>query len=370
MAGILDNPDIKSQIDAVMAGTDADSADLDDEFTVDASQARADSQDALDTSDTDSEISAEAELSPGTKDSLDTETPAVVKKSKESTPDTEEITITDDKGRRKIKIDLSDRDKNVKAHKLAYGARKWQAERDSERTSHAATKAERDSLKENWTSVEAAYRDKGVAGLVNLIEGKEDAYSAYEKSILSKYEARKGASADELDLLDSREREEKLSREISLARRENETTRAEITKEREAADMAALESQVNPTFERHRFAGRLGDKDDEHAFDTMLWNTAMDRLLPYETKGLLTQARIDAEFREVATRMRKRMQVQSDKSATRSADDKKTAVAAKVQSVAAGKVSGASSPEEVSKLTPDNLGSFFRSWGKNSERVR
>lgn len=370
MAGILDNPEIKSQIDAVMAGTDTELLDMDDEYSVDASQERSIDQSPLDSGELDGEVADAAELSPSDEDSSDTKTPESVKKSKESSPDTEEITITDDKGRRKIKIDLSDREKNVKAHKLAYGARKWQAERDSERTAHATTKAERDSLKENWSSVEAAYRDEGVAGLVNLIEGKADAYDAYKADLLSKHESRKGASAEELDLMDAREREEKLSREIALARRDNENTKAEIAKEREAAELASLESQVNPTFDRYRFAGRLGDKDDEHTFDTMLWNTAMDRLLPYEEKGLLTQARIDAEFREVATRMRKRIQVQADKQATRTVAGKKDAVTARVQSVAASKMSDANPQEDVSRLTPDSLGSFFRGWGKNSERVR
>jgi hypothetical protein len=340
-----------------------------DEEVLDASEARQalgneDDQLGDQTEGNSTEEAGEADLSQesGTEDN-DSEDTQTSESSAKSSPDVEEIAVSDEQGRRKIRIDWNDREKIKKYVSMAYGARKWQAERDQVRGELQTMKPKFEELQTNWSAVEEAYKADGVAGLVNLIEGKPDAYRDYERKILERYETRKVATPEELDLMDARDREDRIQRELERIRKENEEIRTGVQKDRERAELAQLEAQVHPAFDKFRFAGRLGNADDEHMFDEMLWNTTLKRLQPYEESGKLTAARIESEFRAVASKLRQRMQVQAEKQVAKAVEARKEQATANVQMKAMKGVGQSQQDKDINSLTPDGLSKFFRRYG-------
>ena len=339
-----------------------------DEEVIDASEARqaldTEGDDQVNQTEESSGEAGEAVLSQKSdaegEDSEDTQTS---KSSAKSNPDVEEVAVSDEQGRRKIRIDWNDREKIKKYVSMAYGARKWQAERDQVRSELQTIKPRFEELQTNWNAVEEAYKSNGVAGLVNLIEGNESAYRNYERNLLERYETRKTASAEELDLLDAQDRESKIQRELEKIRKENEEIRSSVQKDRERAELAQLEAQVHPAFDKYRFAGRLGNADDEHMFDEMLWNTTLKRLQPYEESNTLTSAKIESEFRAVASKLRQRMQLQADKQMARAVEAKKEQATANVQMRAMKGVGQSQQDKDINNLTPDGLSKFFRRYG-------
>jgi hypothetical protein len=225
----------------------------------------------------------------------------------------ERVTVSDDRGRREIEVDFSDREALKKYVRLAHGGRKWQAERDRAQTQLGDVSKQRDELKSNWDAVEAAYRDGGVQGLVDLIDGK-GAYDKYQSGIIENYERRRSMTPAERRTADLEEADRKRAAEVDRIRRENEQFRKQIEQEREQAELRSVQSVVNPSFERYRFAGKLGDPTDEHMFDEMLWNTAMKRLEPYETQGLeITRELVEREFSRASSAIRRRINVSAEK---------------------------------------------------------
>jgi hypothetical protein len=280
----------------------------------------------------------------------------------------EVITVTDDKGRRKIEIDYSDKDQVKKFVQMAYGARKWQAERDQARQETAKERAEKAELRSNWDTLENAFQKNGHAGVIDLLEGRQGAYKDYIKKEIDREHFLRTASPAEIEALEAKEARLQDNKELSRIRKENEDFRKQMQAEKENADLAALESRVNPTFDKHRFAGKLGDENDEEMFDEMLWNTAMKRLEPYEAKGLpITAELADREFRAVAQSLRKRIGVQAERKASQVVEQKKQEATENVQAkVKSGYRSNSNSTAKEANdlINSNNLTGLLSGWGK------
>lgn len=286
---------------------------------------------------------------------------------KPQTSDKEVITVTDETGRRKkVEIDYTDRKAIKKAHELSVGARKWQAERDQ---ALAATKAKDEKLSElsgNWQVMEAAYKNGGVEGIIDLLEGRPGASKAWLDKQIERHNFLQNASPKELQELQSREQAEKDRKEIDKIRKENEEFKKSITADRETAELRSLESRVHPSFERHRFADKLGDPEGEQMFDEMLWNTALQRLEPYEAKGLdISPELVEREFRTVAVALRKRIGAQAEKKASKVIEQKKQDATEHVQSqIKAGYKTSGTAQEARNLIQSGNLTGLLKNWGK------
>ena len=162
----------------------------------------------------------------------------------------ESIVVTDEKGKRKIEVDFNNKDQIKKYVQMAHGARKWQAERDQALTKAKDVESKYSELRSNWDILEQTYQSSGVEGLIDLLEGKQGAFSEWEKSRIDRYEALKKASPAERELFEAREREAIRQREIERIRKENEDFRTKISQEREQAELRSLESTVHPVFDR------------------------------------------------------------------------------------------------------------------------
>lgn len=278
----------------------------------------------------------------------------------------ESIVVTDEKGKRRIEVDFNNKDQIKKYVQMAHGARKWQAERDQALSKAKELEGQYSSLKGNWDVLEQTYQQSGVEGLIDLLEGRQGAFSEWEKSRIDRYEALKKASPAEREAFELREREALRQREIERIRKENEDFKSKVLQEKETAELRSLEGTIHPTFDRYRFADKLGDANTEQMFDEMLWNAALKRLEPYEEKGLpITADLAEREFKAVATALRKQINVQAEKKAAKAVEQKKREATENVQAaVSNGYRSSPVAKEAEDLIRNGNIGALFKGWNK------
>lgn len=284
------------------------------------------------------------------------------------TPELKEvITVTDESGRkRKIEIDYSNKEATKKAHLLAAGARKWQAERDQALQGGKQFQAELQEVKSNWNTLESAYKQGGVEGLVDLLEGRQGAFRDQVRRETEKQKFLENASPEELRTHEAQEASKKQARELESIRRENAEFKKQVETERETAELRSLESKIHPSFSKYRFADKLGDADGEHMFDEMLWNTALKQLEPYEEKGIdISPELIEKTFSTVARSIRNRIGAQAEKKATRVVEQKKQEATENVQAkLMSGYKSDGRAQEARDLINNGNLTGLLKGWNK------
>lgn len=299
--------------------------------------------------------------------SIDQETGAADPTAKSLAPIGKEyVTVTDEKGKRKVEIDFNNKDQLKKFVQMAHGARKWQAERDQALSRSKEIETQYSSLKSNWDTLEEAYQTSGVEGLIDLLEGRPGAFKEWEKSRLERHAFLQKASPAEKELFETREQEAVRQRDIEKLRRENEEFKKSIQAEREAAELKSLESTVHPVFDRYRFADKLGDADTEQMFDEMLWNSALKRLEQYEERQVPISADlVEKEFKSVAVALRKRINVQAEKKAAKAVEQKKVEATENVQAAVSSGYRNSSIQKEASDMLKNgNLTGLLKQWNK------
>lgn len=263
--------------------------------------------------------------------------------------DIEEITFTDHKGRRSVKVDFSDRDKVKKLASLAYGSRKFQVERDQVKQELAKQVEDTAKLKADMDKFETVYAKQGLKGLITMLEGPEglDKFVKDYKSEQEKWEDMTPAERN----AENRAREAQASAEKDRASKEDYEKRlAELDKRQTEADNKAFESKLHPAFDRYRFAGKLGDAIAEHRLDQAVWSQAMDALQPYEDKGVeITQAMIDKEFRKASQELSSIVNKQVDKKTKVAVQKAKTNAQSKAQATVSKGMKTSSSSEQFKK---------------------
>lgn len=347
-------------VDSRSVGADAD---LDGENSIHADDSTSDAEEVSLLGQNESEASKEGDTPPDSQASGEAKAPG-----KSETPSAKEvILVTDDKGRRKVEVDFNNKDEVKKYVQMAFGARKWQAERDQAIQSRKQLEtqlAEKDKI---TATLEATWAERGHEGLVDLLAGKQGAFQDLVNKEIQKREFLKNASPEEIESFRAREAAEAHKREVEKMRKENEDFRKQIAAEKEEADLRAMESRVHPAFDKYRYAGKLGDEHDEQLFDTMLWNTTIDRLTEYENQGqAITPEMIQNEFREVSARLNKRIGVQAEKTVAKVMEQKKREATENVQAkVMSGyKAPSGAAQEAQGMLRDGNLQGIFKNWGK------
>lgn len=250
------------------------------------------------------------------------------------TADIEEIIITDDSGKKKLKVDWSDRERLKKYVQQAAGMRKFQAERDQLTTKLKTIEPEYQDLKKSWGAIEEAFSKGGIKALVNLLANDAQGYDKHLQAEITRIRAREAATPAELERMDL---EEKLSlerkeRELLQKRVEEDLRRSQ--EEREVASLKSLEAQVHPAFDKYRFAGKLGDDVVEARLDQAVWDQALKRLEEYPDDVELTPSLIDREFRDVANSFRKIINKQAEVKANKVVTSKKIAAQESAAAVA------------------------------------
>lgn len=247
----------------------------------------------------------------------------------------EEIFVTDDKGRRKVKVDFSDRDKLKKLVAQSYGMRKFQKERDDALKNLKELQASKEELESTWSNLQEVYERQGVQGLVNLVAGEPNAYESHLQQQLERAQAKAKASPEQLKQIEALERAEQATRENELFKRKLEEREALEAQRREAMEVEALQTKLNAPFAKYAFTGKLGDSALEQQYNEALWNLATNRLRQLPEDAELTDQILDRTFREVALNFNKAVTKQvkekTAKTAQRQKDKAATRVAAKAR---------------------------------------
>lgn len=366
----MSNSNVSSLVSQFLAGAsstpEVSSGDPDDVVRADATP----ESEALEDYGTEakSDDSTTEDLLPGSDDAQKADSKGKATAKADSKPTTsgekEVITITDDKGRRQVEIDYGNKEAIKKAFQFQYGARKWQAERDKALETSKKVESELSQIKSDWSKLDEAFQ-QGPEKLIDTLMGQGSFQQIMQKH-LEKQEFLKTASPREIEAYQAKEQAEAQRMESEKLRKEYDEFKKQITSEKETAEERALQSTINPVFDKYRFAEKLGNTEDETMFDQMLWTTALQRLEPYEEKGIpLTAELVDKEFRAVASSLRNRINVQAEKKATKVVEQKKREATENVQSkVVSGYTSGGAAKEARDLIQKGDLTSLIKGWGK------
>ena len=269
-----------------------------------------------------------------------------------------------------LEVDYSNKERINQAFLMEHGARKWQAERDQVKKERDELSGKYTELNEFWTTLEKAYREQGEEGVIDAIHGRQGAAKEFIESRIKRAEVLRNASPEERALLESREQAAKRDRELERIRKENDDFKATVEQEREQARLSAVESRINPAYEKYSFSGKLGDENDEHIFNDMLWNTSLRKLQPYEDQGLdITPAMAEKAFAETARALRKRITGYGEQVAAKTVERKKERSASAVQNKVASGYRGEQGDKEkaMDLLKQGDITSLFqgaRTFGK------
>jgi len=245
-----------------------------------------------------------------------------------------EVPVTDDKGKRKVKVDLNNKEQLTKTLAMAYGFRKMQAERDNVSTRLKEIEPQYTELKKSWDTLENAYQNGGVEGLVDLLGGKKGYYSEWKRQELEKELRYQNGSESEKREMELRDKLERLEKESSLREKRATEEAKKAQTEREEAQLRNLESQITPAFNKYRFAGTLGDSAKEQAVDQAIWDQALKNLETLPDNVDLTPALIEREFKQVATTFRAIIGKQAQVQAKKVIENKKQAAQTQVAAAA------------------------------------
>lgn len=281
--------------------------------------------------------------------------------------DKEVITVTDETGKKKIEIDYGDREAIKKAHSLAHGSRKWQAQAAQAMQREKAQTERADKLQNSFNALQEAFDSQGVAGVIDLLEGRHGAHKDYIQKQLERERFLERASPEEKELLQARERELERDRELTKIKKSYEELNERIANEKREAEFLAFQSSAfNPVFDKYRFDGKLGDEEAEHELDDLLFNASLSRLKPYEDKGIpLTRDLVEREIKKVADRLNSQINKQSDKKAAKVIEQKKREATENVQAkVLSGYKSEGIREEAANKIKNGDMSGILKNWGK------
>lgn len=280
---------------------------------------------------------------PSTEESTET-----VEKTEPSKEDAEFITVKGPNGRpQQIKIDYSDKEHIKKVYAQAAGMRKFQAERDNLAREIEQLRSSSGKKAEQFDQLNNIYREGGIEGLIDVLAADEGGFQKLLDKKIEEREWRKNATPEELALHHAELAKLARDKEYERLRKEFDEMRQKQAQAVEQAEIKALEGQVNPVFEKYRFAGKLGNAQDEHMLDEMLWNNALKRLEDYPDDADITQDVIQKEFSSAAQTIRRLVNKQVDKQVTKTVEQKKKAAMETAQAQTIKQYSGGQGNAEL-----------------------
>ena len=252
-------------------------------------------------------------------------------------PDTEEITITDDEGRRKYTIDYTDRAKTKKAYEYAAGFRKMQSRADK-------AVQETQELKKNYSRLEEAWGEGGIDGIKNIINVLSNSESGVEEFLNAELQERQRieSMSPEERATHDRNREEE-------ARRLEWETKMRTIEEKENAYKTQLEQQEEQTLsnyaqtalDRYNFNGKLGSKEDESLWNKMVWSNAIELLEKHASEDTkFTQSNFLKAFEVAHANLNRRLSSQVSRQVDKQVDQKKASTAKDAASAVKRSMSG------------------------------
>jgi len=275
-------------------------------------------------------VDSEEIMTPKSADKSKTE----VAKETQAPSTTEEVFVKSADGKRQsVKIDYEDR-AAIKQNALkAAGFPLLNNKLSTVSKQFTDLKTEHGKLKADMDKLEDIYSKQGVEGLIQTLGRGED----LEKLIEAKIKQREylgSLTPDERYKYDMKTQAELAEKRVSATEAKYEKMLADIEAKEESAALRSMESRLHPSFDRYRFAGKLGNEAAEARFDKAVWRDATEALAQYPEDVEITQAMIDKEFRLAASEYSSTMKQQAEKTVTKTLDTKKANAAKSAQLVA------------------------------------
>jgi thioesterase domain-containing protein len=198
-----------------------------------------------------------------------------------------------------------------------------QAERDAAAQKLKAAEPRLQELETQWQTLETTYQEGGIEGLVDLLGGKKGHFTEWRQQELEKEARYLNASAAEKKAMDLEAKLSKMERESAAREARAQEAQKQAGTAQEAAQLKNLESQIVPVFNKHRFAGTLGDPAREAIFDKAVWDQALSNLEALPDSTELTSAIVEKEFKTVATAFRASIGKQANQKAKEVIEKKK-----------------------------------------------
>lgn len=275
-----------------------------------------------------------------------------------SNNDIEELFVTDEKGRRSVKVDFSDRDSIKQLIAKSYGMRKFQKERDEAKRVADESRQKLTELQKFQEELQTAVDRDGIKGLVNLVLGQEDAYESHLQQQLERAKARDKASPEQLKQIEALERAEEMERKSEYMAKQLEQRQQREAQLQQEQETQSLQQMLNRPYAKHSFTGKLGDAELEDTYNEALWNLATSKLkqLPEDTE--LTDSLVEKTFKQVASTFNKAVTKQVKERTAKTTQRKKDSASVRVQQRARA---GLPKSESASERFKKNIRS--QNWG-------
>lgn len=334
------NP-VQAAIDAFTSGTDPSTAvygtpdavkgigasAVDDEVDGD-SEANDGSFQVTDGEETVEETSESTE-GESTEDAAQDEQP----KQEAKPEDVEYINVTDESGKKRLKIDWNDKETIKKQLSLLAGARKWQAERDVALSKLKEVESKQENIKA-WDAVETAWTAKGMEGVADLLLGKTGAFKEWRDEEFKKVQAYQQASPQEREYIDMQERIKAQQAQIEETSKRLTQESERAVKDKAEAQQAEIRSYATDAFMKNRFDGQLGDPVAEQQMNEVIWSQTLARIDAMPDGTQMTPQLFEKEFKAVSDTFRKVVKSQVASGTKKVLDDKKEAAQTKLNSAA------------------------------------
>ena len=301
----------------------------------------------------------------------------------ESKPDPEPEPPIEDDGIPKLDEELVDEDDGLDEEPTepAVSAELEKARKDAENFQKGMRKfqKERDDFKKQLaqqsdkiSAIEKAFKRNGIEGLVQHLTGDAESWKQIEERIAERAVRKYNATPEELDQI---ELEDKYAREKAAreAAERDYQEHIEAIKERESkAHEAELTSKINPTFEKYRLSGKLGDAEQEQELDLFIWKSSLQKLAQYRDEhGIedheIPPAVIEQMFQQVSSRFSSLIDRKADAKAQDTLAKKKAEASKQAKARVTKKKAPAKTIEQEAEkyMSNFNIGGFFRdSFGK------
>jgi len=245
--------------------------------------------------------------------------------------DSEYIFVSDDTGRKKLKVDYSDREGIKTAYKLAAGYTKMKSARDRMLVEGRETGKEMENLRGFQKTLNETYTQDGIAGIYNKVRTED--MPSWEDLIVQeavRIQQYKAASPEAQRAMDDSKELQKLKVAQQEWVKQQESLKTQAEEAREAAELEKFEAMIVPGFEKHRFT-EIADAGKAERMDARLWREAKEEFKRLEDAGeVVTQAVAVKVFKDIADDIRSLIQGQATQQATDVVEKKKKAAQTKV----------------------------------------
>jgi len=302
------------------------------------------------------------EISQDLSEDQDSPSPSQDSSGKKTSGEVEFVSVTDHTGRKvKLKVDYSDKDSIKRAYSMAAGARKWQAERDNLKKEFDSFKSTSESGVKNWNLISSVYEEKGIKGLVNFLEGGEDAFERLVEQHQNEREFFTSASPEQIEAYQAKTAVSQKDRELDKIRKDLEGIKQSQLTAKEETEISSIKAEINPIFDKYRFAGKLGNPTNEHKLDAMLWNTVMKELESFPEDQSISPVQLNKLFRDYSSLLRQQINEQADKKASKTLQTKKRQSTEKAQVQAVKQMTSPTSNSVGDYLKNGDITGLFKS---------